>query len=190
MEDKLDFWNPNEYTDEIATSCARLLKKTKKFIRWFYVSSASACILFYIQPFTNGQLPTAAYIPKGYLYHITAIFIVTSLSMLFPTLACEAIFLSSAIDLIVQFKMLGYKFKNFSISYKHKKKEICNFDKLVSYHCFLLKCCKHLNSMYNAMLLIQLLITIAASSTTIFILLSTYVETQLCYVEIIRKFMF
>jgi hypothetical protein len=185
LKQKLKFWKIKDFDGKIHTQCTRIFYVSKIIIRYFFWLVFAGCVFFDMQPFTTGTLPSRCYVPEGWFSSLTVLLWYLSYVVSTSISVTDAVFGSFGISLIVQFKLLSHKFKNMSFVKNEIETKMWNeLKQLVDYHNFLLRytlnqvslCysnnifsyCEELNTTFQAVFLLQFLISIASASISVF----------------------
>ncbi|CAH1373725.1 unnamed protein product, partial [Tenebrio molitor] len=169
LKQKLKFWKIKDFDGKIHTQCTRIFYVSKIIIRYFFWLVFAGCVFFDMQPFTTGTLPSRCYVPEGWFSSLTVLLWYLSYVVSTSISVTDAVFGSFGISLIVQFKLLSHKFKNMSFVKNEIETKMWNeLKQLVDYHNFLLSYCEELNTTFQAVFLLQFLISIASASISVF----------------------
>ena len=119
----------------------------KKSLRSCNTVTIITGILFNLQPFITGSLPTVCYVPNGWFSYFTVILWYLSLIAYISVAGSPFLFCTLVISLVEQFDLLAYKFKDMcSNSFDNICKEL---EVLVDNHNFLIRFAKVINSIHK-----------------------------------------
>jgi hypothetical protein len=76
---------------------------------------------FFLQPILTGDLPVRVYVPKGWFHVINLTYWYLIPVIIGSIYGSDLIFCSICVPVIVQFKLLKYKFENWSFGDASKK---------------------------------------------------------------------
>lgn len=140
MKKKSQFWKVEDFDGKLYSECVLISNFVKKITRYYYFLNMFVLISFDLQPFTTGYLPTVCYVPEGWYNFLTGILWYLSCAVLFGLPGTDGFFCSLATSLIIQFKLLGYKFKTTKFLDNQPNTKLWqDLKKLVDYHNYLLK---------------------------------------------------
>ncbi|XP_044259285.1 odorant receptor 85c-like [Tribolium madens] len=159
VEKKSQFWKLDKFDGLVYDECVSISNFVKKITRFYYFLNFLVLVSFDLQPFTTGYLPTVCYVPTGWFNFLTGLLWYFSWAVLFGLPGTDGFFCSLATSLIIQFKLLGHKFKTNSSEMK----------KLVDYHNYLLSYSSELNATFRPIFLLQFMISIGSASVSVFI---------------------
>ncbi|CAH1373728.1 unnamed protein product, partial [Tenebrio molitor] len=141
---------------------------TKQILRYYFFQTVTSSIMFDVQPFMTGELPTVCYVPHGWFTFLTVVLWYLAWVVIMAFMGIDGLFCSFAISLMVQFRLLGHKFRNL-VANQSKEDLSKQLRELVDYHNFLISCSQKLNDTFQIVFLIQFLISIASGSVSVFI---------------------
>ncbi|KAH0811783.1 hypothetical protein GEV33_011007 [Tenebrio molitor] len=170
LQQKSKFWNIKDFDEEIFRDCSKVFTLTRQILRYYFIQTMIGSVLFDVQPFMTGELPTGCYVPHGWFAFLTVILWYLACVVIIAFMGMDGLFCSFAISLMVQFRLLGHKFRNLATnqSIEELSKEL---RELVDYHNFLISCSQKLNDTFQIVFLIQFVISIASGSVSVFILM-------------------
>jgi hypothetical protein len=138
LQQKSKFWNIKDFDEEIFRDCSKVFTLTRQILRYYFIQTMVGSVLFDVQPFMTGELPTGCYVPHGWFAFLTVILWYLACVVIIAFMGMDGLFCSFAISLMVQFRLLGHKFRNLATnqSIEELSKEL---RELVDYHNFLIR---------------------------------------------------
>ncbi|KAJ3627747.1 hypothetical protein MTP99_015099 [Tenebrio molitor] len=168
LEEKSHFWKIKDFDGLIFTECSKISDFSKQVIRYYYILTMMATLLFDIQPFITGQLPTACYAPDKWFNFLTVTLWFLSHPVPLSIIGTDGLFISLSISLVIQFRLLSYKFRKL-VKNQSEIQLWTDFKELVDYHNSLTSYCEKLNRTFQIVFFIQFLNSIASGSISVFI---------------------
>jgi hypothetical protein len=141
LEQKSKFWKIGSLETNIFLECNLILQTGKRVIRYYYCLVGFGAVFFGTQPFTTHQIPVVCYIPDGWFAYLTVTFWYLMYFLILSTVGTDGFFCSLCTSLIVQFKLLGHKFKLLETGIEHQKEKLMwkKMKQLVDYHNYLIR---------------------------------------------------
>lgn len=133
LEEKSHFWKIKDFDGLIFTECSKISDFGKQVIRYYYILTMMATLLFDIQPFITGQLPTACYAPDKWFNFLTVTLWFLSHPVPLSIIGTDGLFISLSISLVIQFRLLSYKFRKL-VKNQSEIQLWTDFKELVDYH--------------------------------------------------------
>lgn len=97
-------------------------------------------IAFDLQPLATGLLPSGCYIPEGWFAELSITLCVVSIFFFFVMQGSDGLFWALTYSLVIQFKLLSYRFKTMKVVFGNsEQKMLAEIKQLVNYHNFLIK---------------------------------------------------
>ncbi|KAJ3620418.1 hypothetical protein MTP99_004366 [Tenebrio molitor] len=169
LEQRCNFWQVEDFPDEVRQECQRILTTTTNFVRYFIVVTFLVIMNFFLQPILTGDLPVRVYVPKGWFHVINLTYWYLIPVIIGSIYGSDLIFCSICVPVIVQFKLLKYKFENWSFGDASKKEFQEELRVLVDHQNFLVEYCKEINGYTNAIFLNQVIVSTAIICMQLFI---------------------
>ncbi|KYB29448.1 hypothetical protein TcasGA2_TC031988 [Tribolium castaneum] len=154
-----EFWEFETFQGTIHPESNFLFHTVRKMIRYYFLVTTFGFIFFLINP-------PVCYVPEGWELFLRIVRALTFWSYYTSTMATDAFFVACGTLLLIQFKLLGHKFKNLDTQSQEKWN---NLRQNVKHQIFLHRSCKLLNQIFAVVFLIQFLNSIAALAISIFI---------------------
>ena len=130
------FWKLDNFAGSVKDECVNLYTSIRTFVHRYFCISV-VCIFFFVFK------PPACYIPEGWQMHISIFYGFLFYGLALAVVATDGLFCLLGTAIIVQFKLLGYKFRNIDLfsrttTNKSKKEEMWKkLRTLVDHHNFL-----------------------------------------------------
>ncbi|XP_015838322.1 uncharacterized protein LOC103314982 [Tribolium castaneum] len=171
LKNRSKFWKIDDFqSEEIYQELSEITSTVKKGLRYYYCGVVVVMLLFDLQPFATGSLPSGCYVPEGWFKSLTVMTWLLSLSFLNGVQGMDGFFCSISISIVIQFKMLTHRFKNMRLFHNESERKMWKeLKELVDYHNFLTSYCKLLNTIFASIFLLQFLVSIISASVSIFI---------------------
>lgn len=139
LEQKLMFWKPSDFDEDVAKKFNRTIATSAKIIRYFYIFTITSTIIINLSTITSHELPLVAYVPDGYLFYLLPAFWLTNYFAVPANIASEGFFLGFSASLIAQVNLLYHKLTTLKKEYRNEKEVYKQLKNLIQYHKFLLK---------------------------------------------------
>jgi hypothetical protein len=138
LHQKSKFWNIKDFDEDIFRDCLKVFTLTKQILRYYFFQTVTSSIMFDVQPFMTGELPTVCYVPHGWFTFLTVVLWYLAWVVIMAFMGIDGLFCSFAISLMVQFRLLGHKFRNL-VANQSKEDLSKQLRELVDYHNFLIR---------------------------------------------------
>ncbi|XP_063908634.1 uncharacterized protein LOC135126538 [Zophobas morio] len=177
LKQKSKFWKVTDFDNKLLSNeSLKTNNFMRKFVRYAVIISVLTAVLFDLQPFVTGSLPSVCYVPDGWFGYLTVMLWYLSMITSISVTGTATLFCTLAVSLAEQFHLLAHNFKSMC---NNRSDDIWKeLEVLVEHHNFLISYFGKLNTAFGNMFLLLFIISISSASVAVFILMQPGIWTN------------